>query len=427
MPLDLGILFNTIRGRIGGKKSPIVYRTKRDGTVLTRPFRQRPVGAQRTNAWLHNAWANRALERTWLSLSEDQRRTWQFRDGRRAERQRSRLDQFRSVNLRRTFWGMPCLFTSPDKSLSPMTDLTIPLRIGQTTPQRVMKVYVNGRTAGGTDFNEITGDFEPDKDCPEPIPEIIQLNVNHTGEGFTDPDGVSYWPSGSYIYIHIEADEHWVIYSIYCSYFATPPVGYLVLEDVQWGGLIEVTFALATYWIESYEDAGGKIRPLGWTGVTAYDDQWYHITAYPGYYVSDVVVDGISVGTPEYYRFENVLEDHEIGVTTELAECGLPGEGAPPLIHVLLDDLLCGMEPVEGNPVPIYLLGDGWYASGATWLKCFEGVWWCQIDVNPPFFWLGRWDAYAPGTTPPREGWYSHDDTCTEDWPDGPQITVDYD
>ena len=60
---------------------------------------------------------------------------------------------------------------------------------------------------------------------------------------------------------------------------------------------------------------GGQITPEGAASVFFNTAQTYTITANGGYEITDVLVDGESVGAVEAYTFENVVADHTIAVT----------------------------------------------------------------------------------------------------------------
>jgi hypothetical protein len=64
--------------------------------------------------------------------------------------------------------------------------------------------------------------------------------------------------------------------------------------------------------ITSSTDPHGFITPSGTTTVNYGTSQSYTITAEAGYYVLDVLVDGVSVGTTNYYTFTGVTVGHTI-------------------------------------------------------------------------------------------------------------------
>jgi len=78
---------------------------------------------------------------------------------------------------------------------------------------------------------------------------------------------------------------------------------------------INVTFNQITYTIAATAGNGGTITPAGNTTVNCGGSQAYTITPSEGYMISDVSVDGQSVGSVSSYSFTNVIADHTISVT----------------------------------------------------------------------------------------------------------------
>jgi len=76
---------------------------------------------------------------------------------------------------------------------------------------------------------------------------------------------------------------------------------------------VTATFALDTFTVRgSAATAGGAISPSGSVTVDYGQDQTFTFAADPHYFLSDVRVDGASVGTPDAYTFENISGDHSI-------------------------------------------------------------------------------------------------------------------
>ncbi|MGD2097962.1 MAG: PilC/PilY family type IV pilus protein [Desulfobacterales bacterium] len=71
------------------------------------------------------------------------------------------------------------------------------------------------------------------------------------------------------------------------------------------------------YTINAVAGLGGTISPVGDVILDSGDDQTFWITSASGYVISDVLVDGSSVGTPSSYPFANVTADHTIQVIFE--------------------------------------------------------------------------------------------------------------
>ena len=68
------------------------------------------------------------------------------------------------------------------------------------------------------------------------------------------------------------------------------------------------------YTITSSGGDGGKISPLGETAIAQGADQTYTVTPDTGYEISDVLVDGSSVGVLTNYTFTDIQADHTIEV-----------------------------------------------------------------------------------------------------------------
>ena len=73
----------------------------------------------------------------------------------------------------------------------------------------------------------------------------------------------------------------------------------------------------SSYWITSSSNEGGTITPLGKTNIVRYSGKTYTITPEAGYKISDVLVDGISVGKVATYTFSSVISNHTIEVKFE--------------------------------------------------------------------------------------------------------------
>jgi hypothetical protein len=78
---------------------------------------------------------------------------------------------------------------------------------------------------------------------------------------------------------------------------------------------ISATFAINIYTLTS-AGAHGAITPPGVTNVPhGSNGPTYVMVPDSGYAVQDVLVDGVSVGTPTSYPFPNVITSHTISVT----------------------------------------------------------------------------------------------------------------
>jgi len=80
--------------------------------------------------------------------------------------------------------------------------------------------------------------------------------------------------------------------------------------------------APTTYSITASAGSHGSISPSGATTVNSGDNQSYNITADSGYHVSNVLVDGSSVGAVSSYTFNTVTADHTISATFAVTSSG---------------------------------------------------------------------------------------------------------
>ena len=78
---------------------------------------------------------------------------------------------------------------------------------------------------------------------------------------------------------------------------------------------INATFATDTYTISASADANGSVTPSGSISVEHGDGKAYAVIADVGHHVSDVKVDGVSIGAVTAYTFANVTADHTINAT----------------------------------------------------------------------------------------------------------------
>lgn len=83
---------------------------------------------------------------------------------------------------------------------------------------------------------------------------------------------------------------------------------------------IAATFAAAQFSIVATAGNGGTITPAGTTNMAYNGNQTYTISANAGYHVSDVFVDGASVGAVTSYSFTGVTANHTIYAAFEANE-----------------------------------------------------------------------------------------------------------
>jgi hypothetical protein len=91
-----------------------------------------------------------------------------------------------------------------------------------------------------------------------------------------------------------------------------------VLEVAVWSGAATTTGGTGPtpvtgpHTIQAFGSGGGTISPSGSVNVNDGDNQPFTITPNTGYHITDVVVDGVSIGAVPSYTFTNVGQDHSI-------------------------------------------------------------------------------------------------------------------
>ena len=107
-------------------------------------------------------------------------------------------------------------------------------------------------------------------------------------------------------YWAVEIDEEMDGFCFYCV---------VTGEDGRYRKSNTVTLTVlyeTSYKITASASAGGTISPKGDKQIKTGSNQTYVITPNSGYAVSDVLVDGKSVGAVTKYVFENIRKDHTI-------------------------------------------------------------------------------------------------------------------
>ena len=141
-------------------------------------------------------------------------------------------------------------------------------------------------------------------------------------------------------------------------------VGGYAFSNVTANHTVSVSFAIDQLTIAASSGANGSITPAGGVSVAYGGNQSFSIVPNAGYNISDVVVDGISVGAVPGYDFTNVTGDHSIIASftingyTVTATSGLHGAIAPagPISANAGDNLGFTMTPDAGYHIQSVLV-----------------------------------------------------------------------
>lgn len=93
----------------------------------------------------------------------------------------------------------------------------------------------------------------------------------------------------------------------------------------------------ATVTITATAGAGTTITPSGTTTVDYRANQTYAISALPGYTLSSVLVNGVSIGTPSSYTFQNVTSNSTLAASATLDPIPPETPVLTPILNLLMN------------------------------------------------------------------------------------------
>lgn len=133
--------------------------------------------------------------------------------------------------------------------------------------------------------------------------------------GSISPSGSTSVKKGKSKTFTITADSGYEISDVTVDGESVGAVSTYTFSNVKKAHAITAAFAVNSYTITATAGTGGNISPSGSTPVTSGGSQTYTITANSGYKISDVKVDGSSVGAVSAYTFSNITSAHTISAT----------------------------------------------------------------------------------------------------------------
>lgn len=162
-------------------------------------------------------------------------------------------------------------------------------------------------------FGEDTdGDGIPDE------PTYLTVTAQAGANGTISPSGTVFVQRGESQTFTIAANSGYHISDVTVNGQSVGAVSSYEIENITANAAITASFAMNTgggttrYIINASAGKGGKISPEGSVSVIRNGERTFTITANEGYEISDVLVDGESVGAVEKYTFEKVRERHTI-------------------------------------------------------------------------------------------------------------------
>ena len=141
---------------------------------------------------------------------------------------------------------------------------------------------------------------------------VYTISASAGSGGTISPSGnvtVSYGGSQTFVII---PNSGYAISDVLVDGVSQGVVGIYAFGNVTAHHTISARFSQITYTIQASAETGGTISPSGAVTVGQGAQQTFTITANSGYVVSDVLVDGSSIGAVSAYTFTNVSSSHVI-------------------------------------------------------------------------------------------------------------------
>jgi hypothetical protein len=141
---------------------------------------------------------------------------------------------------------------------------------------------------------------------------IDTLNITSSAEahGTISPAGSTVLAPGSSQVYSITPDPGYNVTGVLVDNVSVGAVTNYTFNTVNASHAISATFAIKSFTISSTASTGGTITPT--VSVNYQDNKTFTITPATGYHISDVQVDGISVGATNSYTFTSVTTPHSI-------------------------------------------------------------------------------------------------------------------
>ena len=138
------------------------------------------------------------------------------------------------------------------------------------------------------------------------------INASAGTGGIISPAGEVNINDGSSQTFNINPNIGYYILDVIVDESSMGAITEYTFENVTANHTISAIFEINTYTINTSTGTGGIISPAGEVNIDYGNSQTFIITPNFDHYISDVIVDGNSVGAVTEYTFENVIANHTI-------------------------------------------------------------------------------------------------------------------
>ncbi|MEW6758486.1 MAG: PKD domain-containing protein, partial [Acidobacteriota bacterium] len=208
----------------------------------------------------------------------------------------------------------------PGGAVAPSGTLAVPRGSNQTftlTPSpgfRVADVLVDGASVGPV-ASYTFSNVQADHTLSATFAAVTFTITATSGSGGTvSPSGAVVVNQGQNQTFTVSPAAHYGILDVVVDGVSVGPVSSYTFSNVQANHTLAATFVRTHFVITATATTGGSISPSGAVAVLAGGDQAFSFAPSPGYYLSDVVVDGLSLGILPGFTFVNVQASHTIEV-----------------------------------------------------------------------------------------------------------------
>jgi hypothetical protein len=202
--------------------------------------------------------------------------------------------------------------------ISPEGDVTVPcggslnFTVTPDTCYSIADVLVNGYSVGPlpvVSFTDIHQDYSIEAIF---APTVYTISASADEGGTINPSGTVPVACGDNVVFTITPDSCHIIADVLVNGTSVGAVPFYTFYDVDSDHTISAEFEVITYTIVASAGEGGSISPSGEVEFPCGSDQTFTITPDGCYRISNVLVDGNSVGAVSTYTFYDLDDDHTI-------------------------------------------------------------------------------------------------------------------